>query len=69
METNQTSWHSVNPVLCKTPRCCLFNYFFSKGAPQGKDYFHTAPLLSFSNPLFRARPEQKIRRALKKFFF
>jgi len=64
METNRTSWHAVNPVLCDAPRCCLFNYFFSEQSPEGEEYFHTAPLFSFSNPLFRARPEQKIRRAL-----
>jgi Rps23 Pro-64 3,4-dihydroxylase Tpa1-like proline 4-hydroxylase len=64
METNRTSWHSVNPVLCDAPRCCVFNYFFSERSPEGEDYFHTAPLFAFSNPLFRPRPEQKIRRAI-----
>lgn len=64
METNRTSWHAVNPVLCKAPRCCVFNYYFSEESPEGEDYFHTAPLFSLFNPLFRARPEQKFRRSL-----
>ena len=58
METNQTSWHGVNPVLSKAPRCCIFNYLFSDLAPAGKDYFHKTS--------FSARPEQKIRRTLAK---
>ncbi len=63
METNQTSWHAVNPVLCDAPRCCIFNYYFSNQAPRGQEYFHTASSL-FYNPLIRPRPEQKIRRAI-----
>lgn len=59
METNRTSWHAVNPVLCDAPRCCIFNYFFSEQSPEGDAYF-------FSAPSFKARPEQKIRRALDK---
>ena len=65
METNRTSWHSVNPVLCDQPRCCVFNYFFSATSPEGEDYFHGSSLSLF-NPLFRPRPEQKIRRAIAK---
>jgi len=57
METNRTSWHAVNPVLCDSPRCCIFNYFFSEQSPEGEDYF-------FDAPSFRPRPEQKIRRAI-----
>ncbi len=64
METNQTSWHAVNPVLCDAPRCCVFNYYFSEKSPKGEDYFHSASL--FFNPVFKARPEQKIRRAIKR---
>lgn len=75
METNRTSWHSVNPVLCDAPRCCVFNYYFSEQSPENEDYFHSASL--FFNPLIKPRPEQKIRRALshfkaklfRKFFF
>lgn len=60
METNRTSWHAVNPVLCDAPRCCVFNYFFSKQSPEGEDYF-------FNRSSFRSRPEQKIRRVIDSF--
>lgn len=63
METNRTSWHAVSPVRCDAPRCCIFNYFFSEQSPEGETYFHGASSLFF-NPLFKARPEQKIRRTL-----
>jgi Rps23 Pro-64 3,4-dihydroxylase Tpa1-like proline 4-hydroxylase len=63
METNQTSWHAVNPVLCDATRCCVFNYYYSEQAPRGQEYFHTSKSLFF-NPLIRPRPEQKIRRAI-----
>jgi Rps23 Pro-64 3,4-dihydroxylase Tpa1-like proline 4-hydroxylase len=63
METNRTSWHAVNPVLCNAPRCCVFNYYFSAQSPTGEEYFHSASSLFF-NPLFKARPEQKIRRKI-----
>lgn len=63
METNRKSWHSVNPVLCEEPRCCVFNYYFSEQSPEGEDYFHGSTFSLF-NPLFKARPEQKIRRAI-----
>lgn len=63
METNRTSWHAVNPVLCDEPRCCIFNYYFSEDSPEGEEYFHGGSSL-FINPLFRSRPEQKIRRAI-----
>jgi Rps23 Pro-64 3,4-dihydroxylase Tpa1-like proline 4-hydroxylase len=64
METNRKSWHAVNPVLCDAPRCCVFNYFFSEQSPEGEDYFHGASSIFF-NPLFKARPEQKIRRKIR----
>jgi Rps23 Pro-64 3,4-dihydroxylase Tpa1-like proline 4-hydroxylase len=57
METNRTSWHAVSPVVCHQPRCCVFNYYFSKQSPEGIDYF-------FDAPSFKPRPEQKIRRAI-----
>jgi Rps23 Pro-64 3,4-dihydroxylase Tpa1-like proline 4-hydroxylase len=57
METNQSSWHAVNPVLCDAPRCCIFNYYFSEQSPEGVEYF-------FDAPSFKARPEQKFRRAI-----
>ncbi|HFE6348884.1 TPA: 2OG-Fe(II) oxygenase [Legionella pneumophila] len=59
METNRSSWHAVNPVLCDDPRCCVFNYFFSKQSPEGEEYF-------FNGNSFSARPEQKIRRAVER---
>ncbi len=65
METNRTSWHSVNPVLCDAPRCCVFNYFFSEQSPENVEYHHGSSFSLF-NPLFRPRPEQKIRRAIAK---
>ena len=63
METNRKSWHAVNPVLCDEPRCCVFNYFFSEQSPEGEEYFHGSAFSLF-NPLFKARPEQKIRRKI-----
>lgn len=59
METNSRSWHAVNPVLCDSPRCCIFNYYFSEQSPEGKDYF-------FDAPSFRPRPEQKFLRAISR---
>lgn len=56
METNSTSWHAVNPVVCNAARCCVFNYYFSEQSPEGETYFNVTS--------FKARPEQKIRRAL-----
>jgi Rps23 Pro-64 3,4-dihydroxylase Tpa1-like proline 4-hydroxylase len=58
METNSTSWHAVSPVLYNAHRCCIFNYYFSEQSPEGREYF-------FSAPSFRARPEQKFRRAIE----
>jgi Rps23 Pro-64 3,4-dihydroxylase Tpa1-like proline 4-hydroxylase len=66
METNQTSWHAVNPVVSDAPRCCVFNYYFSERSPQGEDYFHGASSIFF-NPLFKARPEHKFRRTLARY--
>jgi Rps23 Pro-64 3,4-dihydroxylase Tpa1-like proline 4-hydroxylase len=65
METNRKSWHAVNPVLCDSSRCCVFNYYFSETSPEHEDYFHTASSLFF-NPLIKPRPEQKIRRAISR---
>lgn len=61
METNQKSWHAVNPVTCNTPRLCVFNYYFSEQSPEDVEYFHGATSL-FYNPLIKPRPEHKIRR-------
>nr|MBA3537291.1 2OG-Fe(II) oxygenase [Tatlockia sp.] len=60
METNRSSWHAVNPVLCDAPRCCIFNYYFSEQSPEGVRYF-------FDAPSFKARPVQKFRRAFDRF--
>ena len=63
METNRRSWHSVNPSVCDSPRCCVFNYFFSEQSPEGEEYFHGSTF-SLINTLFKPRPEQKIRRRI-----
>lgn len=59
METHQSSWHAVNPVVCDAPRCCIFNYYFSKDSPENVDYF-------FNSSSFKPRPEQKFARAWAK---
>ncbi len=58
METNSVSWHGVSEVLCDQPRCCIFNYYFSEQSPEGKNFSKTVAS-------FKARPEQKIHRALQ----
>jgi Rps23 Pro-64 3,4-dihydroxylase Tpa1-like proline 4-hydroxylase len=60
METNSSSWHAVNPVLCDSPRCCVFNYYFSETCPEPLPYF-------FDAPSFKARPEQKFYRLIGRF--
>jgi Rps23 Pro-64 3,4-dihydroxylase Tpa1-like proline 4-hydroxylase len=54
METNKFSWHSVNPVLVDKNRCCISNYYFSKGSPEALDYYHVTS--------FVGRPHQKLER-------
>jgi Rps23 Pro-64 3,4-dihydroxylase Tpa1-like proline 4-hydroxylase len=56
METNQTSFHSVNEVKVEGTRCCVSNYYFSPHSPNGKDVFHIT--------FFQGRPEQPLRRLL-----
>jgi len=58
METNRTSWHSVNRVRGAARRCCVSNYYFSEASPDGSDYFH---ITDFSAP-----PDQPLRRALSR---
>ena len=58
METNITSWHSVNEVKADRPRCCVSNYYFSEDSPNGSSYFHVTSFLG--------RPEQPFRRAIGK---
>lgn len=59
METNRSSWHSVNKV-CAThaPRCCISNYYFSATPPESCDYFHVTT--------FRGRPGEPVRDVLLK---
>ena len=56
METNKTSWHSVNRVRKDASRCCVSNYYFSAASPTGADYHHVTSFLG--------RPEQPARRLL-----
>lgn len=49
METNRTSFHSVNKVRVDQHRCCVSNYFFSKESPTGDSYYHVTA--------FKGRPE------------
>lgn len=56
METNKTSWHSVNPVRADHPRRCVSNYYFSPHSPDGSTYYHVTSFLG--------RPGQHGRRML-----
>jgi Rps23 Pro-64 3,4-dihydroxylase Tpa1-like proline 4-hydroxylase len=56
METNKTSWHSVNRVNVDEKRCCVSNYYFSPHSPNETDVFHIT--------FFQGRPEQPLRRLL-----
>lgn len=57
METNETSWHSVNAVKVEGKRCCVSNYYFSPHSPNnGRETFHIT--------FFQARPEQPVMRLL-----
>ena len=56
METNDRSWHSVNPVRGSAKRCCISNYYFSPHSPNGYETAHVT--------FFQARPEQKFRRVV-----
>lgn len=59
METNKTSWHSVSKVRILGLRCCVSNYYFSRGSPDGSKYFHVTD--------FSAPPEQAVRRVIARF--
>ncbi|MEM8937613.1 MAG: 2OG-Fe(II) oxygenase, partial [Pseudomonadota bacterium] len=59
METNNSSWHSVNPVTADAPRRCISNYYFSPDSPNGKTYYHVTSFLG--------RPEQPLRRLVGRF--
>jgi Rps23 Pro-64 3,4-dihydroxylase Tpa1-like proline 4-hydroxylase len=54
METNRTSWHSVNRVRADGRRCCVSNYYFSPHSPNETDVFHVT--------FFQGRPEQPLKR-------
>ena len=53
MITNQSSWHSVCPVVAGGDRCCVSNYYFSRKPAEANPYFHVTS--------FRGRPEQRLR--------
>jgi Rps23 Pro-64 3,4-dihydroxylase Tpa1-like proline 4-hydroxylase len=53
MITNQSSWHSVSPVVGDGFRCCVSNYYFSKQPADQHEYFHVTS--------FRGRPNQFFR--------
>jgi Rps23 Pro-64 3,4-dihydroxylase Tpa1-like proline 4-hydroxylase len=56
METNSTSWHSVNRVRADGRRCCVSNYYFSPHSPNAEEISHIT--------FFHGRPEQPLRRLL-----
>ena len=56
METNRSSWHSVNAVRAEGTRCCVSNYYFSPHSPNGAEVSHVT--------IFSGRPEQPLRRLL-----
>lgn len=56
METNRSSWHSVDPVLVDRARCCVSNYYFSPQSPTGDEYYHVTS--------FTGRPSQPLRRTI-----
>jgi Rps23 Pro-64 3,4-dihydroxylase Tpa1-like proline 4-hydroxylase len=45
METNRTSWHSVNPIRVEQDRCCVSNYYFSTRSPESRPYYHVTSFL------------------------
>jgi Rps23 Pro-64 3,4-dihydroxylase Tpa1-like proline 4-hydroxylase len=54
METNQTSWHSVNRVRVDGTRRCVSNYYFSETPAGGRPYFNVTT--------FTGRPEEPLKR-------
>lgn len=56
MQTNQSSFHSVNAVRAAGARCCVSNYYFSPHSPNDREVFHIT--------FFQARPEQPLMRLL-----
>lgn len=58
MQTNRTSWHSVNKVLVDAPRLCVSNYYFGPKPASQKTYLNVTT--------FAGRPEELIKRPLLK---
>jgi Rps23 Pro-64 3,4-dihydroxylase Tpa1-like proline 4-hydroxylase len=56
MQTDRTSWHSVNRVRAEGKRCCVSNYYFSPHSPNAVEGSHIT--------FFAGRPEQPLRRLL-----
>tara|TARA_B100001248_G_scaffold162454_1_gene122558 strand:- start:320 stop:1126 length:807 start_codon:yes stop_codon:yes gene_type:complete len=53
METNKTSWHSVDPVMSEVRRCCVSNYYFSEHSSSGENYYHVTSFLGRPGQPFR----------------
>jgi Rps23 Pro-64 3,4-dihydroxylase Tpa1-like proline 4-hydroxylase len=53
METNETSWHSVQKIKVDKQRNCVSNYYFSQNSGSGKTYFNVTS--------FKGRPNENIR--------
>ena len=59
METNRSSWHSVDSIKSENKqRLCITNYFFSKESPEEYEYYNVTSFLG--------RPEQKMIRVISK---
>jgi Rps23 Pro-64 3,4-dihydroxylase Tpa1-like proline 4-hydroxylase len=71
MEANQTSYHSVSPVVYGGRRCCIANYYFTPRPVAGPDYFHVTSFRGKpGNPLADAvlRADAAVRNALRILF-
>lgn len=53
MDTNPTSWHSVNPVTADKSRICLSNYLFSRESPTKDNYYHITAFTGRPNEIFK----------------
>ena len=56
MQTDDTSWHSVQRVRAEGPRVCFSNYYFSAVSPADHEYRNVTS--------FRGRPEEGWKRAV-----
>ena len=59
MNTDTSSYHSVNKVLVNKTRFCVSNYYYSKDSPSGKSYKHVTS--------FYGRPKQNILNIISPF--